>query len=557
MELLDCRRLTGPNVIWDHPGAVIDIACDDDETGDTIARLADTLDELLSKLGWQDESLAARKCVGGFSLALSAPMDVLYSATEILETAWKLCSEKKPAAEYLAELKASISKEQNTVLTNLLRAADQQQTEWLVDDETLSLGTGRQSCKWPVEALPDIASLPWQSLGRIPIGLITGTNGKTTSSRLVANMLAAAGRSCGLTSTDWMAVDGEIIDEGDYAGPGGARTVLRDQRVDVAVLETARGGLLRRGLAVRQADAALITNISEDHLGDFGSRNLDELLEIKWTVSRALSGEQPLILNADDPRLVARARNVDAKIIYFSPDQHNATLKKHLSEGGVAYSVIDNAFARGADGSWKTIAAVADAPITFGGAARHNIANALGAIAMAHSLGADDTAVATGLRSTRRGDNPGRCNLYQVEGVKILVDFAHNVDAMHALFHLAQALHANRRILCLGQAGDRPDASIAALAQSAWEIGLDLVVISELEKYYRGRDPNEVYEIMARALREAGADSHQIAHCPDEMASLQLAMKNAAPGDLVIMLALADSAEIRAWLKDKEEDDAR
>ncbi|NNF51190.1 MAG: Mur ligase [Gammaproteobacteria bacterium] len=557
MELLDCRRLTGPNVVWDKPGAVIDIACDDAEAGDAIAGLADILEPLLAALGWRNESLAARKCIGGFSLALSAPMDALYAATEILEAAWNLHGDCDDSLEdKLVGVRSAIAEESKAALTELLRQADRHQTAWLLDDDVVSLGLGRHAKSWPVRALPGTAALRWESFNSIPVGLITGTNGKTTTSRLVANMVAAGGRISGLTSTDWMAVGGAIIDEGDYAGPGGARTVLRDQRVDVAVLETARGGLLRRGLAVRRADAALITNISEDHLGDFGSRSLEELLEIKWTVTRALSGDKPLILNADDAMLVARAQNTDARIVFFSPDADNKILAQHLSAGGDACSVVDGALARGANGEWHAIMPAEEPPITFSGAARHNIANALGAIAMAHALGVPDEAIARGLRQTQRGDNPGRCNLYEVDGIKVLVDFAHNVDAMRALFQLARKLPAKRRLLCFGQAGDRPDASIAELAQSAWQIGLDLVVISELEKYYRGREPNEVYAIMAKALREAGADASQIAHSEDEMAALRLALQEARPGDLVIMLALAASTEIRAWLKDKEQHDA-
>ena len=557
MEVLDCRRLTGPNVIWDRTGAVIDIACEDAEAGKSIARLAESVEQLLTRLDWQQEALAARKCIGGYSLALSAPLDALYSATEILEAAWDMNRERADAqATQLARLKKIIVQEQNRPLTTLLQSAQAHGVDYLADDNTVSLGLGRSAKAWPVSDLPAPESLDWRGFGRVPVGLVTGTNGKTTTSRLVANMLAAAGKVCGLTSTDWIAVGGKVIDTGDFAGPGGARAVLRNPLVEAAVLETARGGLLRRGLAVRRADAAVITNISEDHLGDFGSRSLEELLDIKWTVSRALDDDCPLILNADDHLLVARAQNTNRPLIYFSPDPENAVLAGHFENGGGACTVIDGTLVRGANRCWNTLAKVAEVPISFAGAARHNIANALAAAAMAHALGAADDAICAGLLATRRADNPGRCNLYDVGGIRILVDFAHNVGAMHALFNLAQELPAKRRILCFGQAGDRPDSSIANLADSAWAIGLDLVVISELKKYYRGREPNEVYAIMYRALRAAGARQDQIAHCPDEMSALRLALTRAAPGDLLIMLALADSAEIRHWLADKEQQNA-
>ncbi len=558
MEVLDCRRLTGPNVIWDHPGAVLDIACDDDQAGELIAALADRLEGLLAAVGWAEEGLAARKCSGGISLAVSAPLDALYAATEILEAAWALHIGKATGGEdaLLVALRNSIAQERNPRLIDLLAAARAKSVSCLVDDDEVSLGLGRHSRSWAASAVPTPRDVDWAVLCDIPVGLITGTNGKTTSSRLVANMAAAAGKTCGLTSTDWMAVGSEIIDEGDYAGPGGARTVLRHQQVEIAILETARGGLLRRGLAVEHADAALITNISEDHLGDFGSRSLAELLDIKWVVARALDDERPLVINADDPLLVARAENAGKRLCFFSPDADAPALRSHFAEGGSVTTVIDGEFARGVNGEWTRLARVADVPITFGGAAQHNVANALGAIGLANALGLADDAIRRGLLETRRGDNPGRCNLYEVDGVKVLVDFAHNVEAMHALFHLAHKLPAKRRLLCFGQAGDRPDSAIESLAESAWAIGLDLVVISELEKYYRGREAGEVFDIMSRALRKAGATSAQIEHCPNEMASLRLAMKRAERGDLVIMLALADATEIRAWLKDKEQHEA-
>ncbi len=556
MELLDCRRLTGPNVIWDRAGAVLDIACDDDEAGELIARLATIIESLLESLGWQSESCAARKCSGGFSLAISAPADALYAATEVLEAAWDVLAGRRRQDPGLADtLRTAIHNEQNPRLLELLRTAREHRVTVLSDDDEVSLGLGRHARSWPVRAAPLPAELDWETFKAIPVGLITGTNGKTTSSRLVANMMAAAGKICGLTSTDWMAVGGEIIDKGDYAGPGGARRVLRDRRVEVAVLETARGGLLRRGLALEHADAALITNISEDHLGDFGSRSLNELLEIKWVVTRALNATGTLVLNAEDPLLVARAAKARTALCYFSPDPDNRVLRQHIAAGGAACTVIDGEFAFRSDGQWRCLLPISQAPITFDGAARHNVANALGAIGLARALGIDDESVRLGLRSTRRGDNPGRCNLYRVDGIKVLVDFAHNVDAMRALFHLARHLQARRRILCFGQAGDRPDNAIADLAASAWRIGLHRVIISELEKYYRGREPGEVFDIMARALRAAGADDSQIAHCPDEMSSLHHALEHARPGDLVIMLALADSGEIRTWLKDKEQHD--
>ncbi len=251
MKILDCRRLTGPNVIWDHPGAVIDVACDDDEAGPLIAGLAQCLAPLLDELNWDREGVAARKCSGGFSLAISAPADALYAATDVLEAAWAAQTGIAGSLQAaLPELKQTVASESNPRLRRLLAAAAAHDVVAFCDDQMLSAGLGSGCQSWPVSGLPDPEAIDWSARHGIPVGLITGTNGKTTCSRLVANMAGADGKRPGLSSTDWIAVDGQIIETGDYAGPGGARTVLRDTRVDLAVLETARGGLLRRGLAI-------------------------------------------------------------------------------------------------------------------------------------------------------------------------------------------------------------------------------------------------------------------------------------------------------------------
>ncbi len=198
-------------------------------------------------------------------------------------------------------LLASAEEEANLDLMALIADAKQHGKTLLWDDDEVSIGLGSGSETWAVRETPD--DLDWDKFHDVPIGLVTGTNGKTTSVRLATHIARAAGKNVGLSSTDWIAVNDRVIDRGDWSGPGGARAVLREQDVDIAILESARGGLLRRGLGVDRADAALITNIAEDHLGDFGSQNLAELLDIKWIVSRAVRKSGPLILNADDALL--------------------------------------------------------------------------------------------------------------------------------------------------------------------------------------------------------------------------------------------------------------
>ncbi|MEO0997244.1 MAG: Mur ligase family protein, partial [Pseudomonadota bacterium] len=252
MELLDARRLTGKNLIWDHTGAIADLALGDAEDPETVAATwlpiaRDTLDAV----GWSDEAATTRRLEGGLSLAISAPIDALYAATEVIEwTCARLAEacggEPAEAADAAVErLTGEIAAERNPRLLALQMAAAAQCVAFLSDDDEASVGLGTGSSTWPVNELPD--SVDWDAVRDIPVGIVTGTNGKTTTVRLIAQMIRAAGLNAGMSSTDWIGVNGDIIERGDWSGPGGARAILRRPEVDIAVLETARGGLLRRG----------------------------------------------------------------------------------------------------------------------------------------------------------------------------------------------------------------------------------------------------------------------------------------------------------------------
>jgi cyanophycin synthetase len=505
---------------------------------------------VIKAVGWSQPPLVHRKFAGGVSLFFPAAIDVLYSASAISEWAWALVdaemngAEEPDFAEKLLETGEAISEESNAALVALEDAAKLNKVAFLSDDELASLGHGRHSAVWPVRELPDTASLDWTSFGEVPVALVTGTNGKTSTVRLAAHILRGCRQNVGVSSTTWISINEEIVDRGDWSGPGGARVVLRHADVDVAILETARGGLLRRGLGVDHADVAIITNIAEDHLGDFASQSLDELLDIKWIVSRAVEKSGTLVLNADDKKLLARAADFPGRIDWFSVKGRGSLVEQHTANGGRAF-VLDGEELQMLDADRKeVICQVNDVPVTLGGAARHNIANALAAAALSCRIGASLDDVRAGLTSMQPEDNPGRCNLYDVNGFKVLVDFAHNPHAMQALFDMAHALPAKRRILCFGQAGDRTDTQIRELARSAWSIGLDRVIISELEAYARGRGRGEVYAILREELIDCGARASQIQHFDDESESFDVALKWARPGDLVILLALSGKVSI-------------
>lgn len=555
MQYLDARRLTGPNLLWNRAGSILDVGCEPGAAEALISLWDTEVRRMLAAVGWGGESTCHRTLTGGVSLAISAPIDALYAATEINEYAWSACDaafNRAQAPDFdakAAQIAAAIDAEVNPPLLALEGAAQAHDVSFLWDDDDVSVGLGTGSQTWPFRELPDPDSLDFAAFHDVPAGIVTGTNGKTTTVRLATHILRRAGNSVGTSSTDWIAVNDRIIDRGDWSGPGGARNVLRQTDVDVAVLETARGGLLRRGLGVDRADAALITNIAEDHLGDFGSRSLTELLDIKWIVSRAVERRGVLILNADDPLLVGKSREYGGRLVWFSLDADNRVVEDHVATGGLAYSQSGGDLVRREGADIVTICASRDIPITLGGAATHNVANSLAAAALTDSLGAGLDTIRDGLCSMSQDLNPGRCNVYSLGGFKVLIDFAHNPQAMKALFGMARALPAKRRLLAFGQAGDRPDELIRDLARSAFSIGLDAVLISELANYHRGRGEGEVFRIIRDELIRCGLSEQQIGHHIEETDTLEAALEWAEDGDLVIMLALGESAEITGRLQ--------
>lgn len=555
MQFLDARRLTGPSLIFDGPGAILEVECTPQEADRLLPAWERHVTQMLEALDWEAPQFASRKLLGGVSLAFSAPIDALYAASEVNEWAWAASAQELGVTdsapdfdETLAIIRKSIAAEANPQLMQLLRDARGHGVTALWDDDHVSLGLGRASETWPVREIP--TDIDWKKYRDVPLAVITGTNGKTTTVRMATNIARAAGKNVGLSSTDWIAVNDNIIDRGDWSGPGGARAVLREQNVDVAILESARGGLLRRGLGVDRADAALITNVAEDHLGDFGSQSLNELLDVKWIVSKAVRESGRLILNADDALLRQKATEFVGELAWFSLDANSAFVQQRVAAGEWVFALDDGQLQKIDGDGVQSFCRTSDIPLTLGGRARHNIANALAAAALTHSLGFSLAAVREGLVTMRQEENPGRCNVYEVNACKVLVDFAHNPAAMQALFDMAEALPAKRRVLCFGQAGDRPDGLIREMTQNAWAIGLDRIIVSELADYHRGREYGEVFAVMQDELLACGATQDQIVHVEVELDALNKALDWADEGDLVIMLALASGSEIQARLKE-------
>lgn len=554
MRLLDSRRLTGPNLLWQHPGAVIDVAFGELNPRLVIGAWESEARRLLDEVGWQQEQLCVRCFEGGASLAISAPLDALYSATEVNEAAWDaacdlVAGSKRQLLQRVArQLQEEIRDEERPRLQRLLAAAKAHAVPVVLDTDRVSFGLGKYSAGWDLGDLPDPDQVGWQGLGSIPLALVTGTNGKTTSVRMLAAIGKAAGFTTGVSSTDWLAMGDTILEKDDYAGPEGARKILRDRRCELAVLETARGGLLRRGLAVAHADAVLITNISSDHLGEFGVQTLDQLADVKWIATRALDDTGSLVLNAEDPYLVARAPSSIANLVWFAADPANAVLREHAKAGGTICTLDRGRIVLRHQGKLVPVVKLEQVPICFGGAARHNVMNALGVTALSYGLGLSVPAIRAGLKSMKSADNPGRANLYSFNGIRVLLDFAHNPAGLEALVELAAGLPASRRLLVIGQAGDRSDQDIRGLAQATAGLHFERVLIKRLDGYSRGRAPGETADMLRAEFLSQGYSKRQLGEHIKEMDALRAAIRWARAGDLIVFLAHEDRDAAMAHL---------
>ena len=377
-------------------------------------------------------------------------------------------------------------------------------------------------------AAADGSGPPWirDADRRLPVVSITGTNGKTTTTRLIAHILRESGKRVGATTSDGIVVNGAMVEPGDWTGPGGATAILHRDDLDVAVLETARGGILLRGVGYESNEASVITNVSSDHMDLQGIHTLPELVEVKAVIARMTKPSGWVVLNADDRYVAAIARTVRARVALFSMEgDRSARVRRHLRQGGRAYVVREGRIGEAEGGRWRPFARLRDIPVVLGGVARHNVANALAASGGARALGASVADVRRGLRSFRPTTeaSPGRLNVFADERRIVIVDFAHNEAGVRVLLEVADAIArtegASAKGLAaaggavgrvpgrapltaiVGLAGDRPDDTLRGVGRVVAGV-VDRFVLKEMLHYLRGRTRESVIGEITAGARE-------------------------------------------------------
>ncbi|MEP6902347.1 MAG: Mur ligase family protein [Actinomycetota bacterium] len=345
----------------------------------------------------------------------------------------------------------------------------------------------------------------------IPIVAITGTNGKTTVTRLTAYTLLQTGLNIGTTTTDGILLNGEIIERGDTTGPASARTILENPAVDIAVLETARGGIMRRGLGWDWADIAVITNITEDHIGQDGIESVADLVNIKSLIAERVRENGTLVLNADDAESAALAGyqavlKIKKKIVYFAMSEENPILKKHSAMGGSVYFVRNNWICERRGAEVLPIAETTKIPIAMKGTADFQIQNAMAVSAVSRALRLSPEQIAAGLYNFQNAvHNPGRSNFYRVGKGFALIDYGHNPKALEAICRMTSRWHDKTMTGIISFPGDRRDDVIEAAGRIA-VAGFDRIIVKG-DINLRGRESGEVAQMLCRLVLEAGNQS--------------------------------------------------
>lgn len=417
-----------------------------------------------------------------------------------------------------------------------------------------SEGIGRNVAEHVIDML-----FPPGTPSRIPIFSITGTNGKTTTTRLIAHILRNSGRSVGFTTTDGTYIGNEQIVQGDNTGPVSAQLVLKDPTVDVAVLETARGGIIRSGLGFDHADIGVVLNVAADHLGLKDVNTLDDLARVKSVVPRAVGKNGFAVLNAEDELVYKMKELVDGKVVCFSMDENHPNIVRRAKRGRVS-CVFENGYVTILKGEWKVrIEKVANIPLTYGGRAEFMIQNVLAATlaCFVHGVSIEDIRVGLTTFNAGTAQTPGRLNFVDVGNATVLMDYAHNPAGFSGLTQFINKLPNKYRTVVLNGTGDRRDEDLIEMGRIAGE-NFDRIVLRR-GHYLRGRDEQQTYQLLQQGIAASGNEP-QVRIIPESKEAIHHAVKNCRKGELVVTLAdrvpddIAAVQEIRDKLLEQESD---
>jgi cyanophycin synthetase len=371
---------------------------------------------------------------------------------------------------------------------------------------------------------------------RIPIIAITGTNGKTTTTRLISHIVKNNGYRVGYTTSDGIYVQNSMLTKGDTTGPVSAEFILKDPTVEFAVLETARGGILRAGLGFGRCDVAVITNIQEDHMGLSDIHTLEEMAKVKGVVARAVKPDGYAVLNADNPHCVSIASTVSCKVAYFSLDENNPVIVEHCRKGGIA-AIYENGFITIKKGDWKfRVEKASLIPLTFGGKVTFMIYNVLAATLASYVYGFTIEDIKMNLETfiPSAAQTPGRMNIFEFKEYKVLIDFAHNADGFKGIKEFLTTIDSKNKIGIITGTGDRRDDDIREMGRLSAQM-FDHIIIRQ-DKFLRGRQAEEIVNLLVEGIKEVNPNQ-SYEYIPKEVEALKHALSMVKPGTFITALS--------------------
>ncbi|WP_232223310.1 Mur ligase family protein [Francisella frigiditurris] len=555
------RRLVGPNLFFKETGTVLDVPLKDNK--DEMTKLFyKEAERILPALGWKDIKITHKFFRNGVRLAFIAPVDITMPACDVIDFVWLSARElvEKGTAKSIEEAKEKllplINEDKNLTYRKLYDLAKSKGFNVFREKNKAFIGSGKGSYEVDLSEV-DFDNIPWSDIYDIPAIIVTGTNGKTTTVRLTDFICRYAGKLTGYTSTDWVKVNNELIDEGDYSGPTGHQFVLTNKKVEVALLESARGGLLKRGLIETFVDAAAVTNVSADHLGEDGIETVAELAEAKSIVFRTMGENSHAIINLDDKYMKQRFDTLKCKKIVATQHPENHDMNYYLANADYASIVENGKFCWVEKGVKKELLNVVDAPITIKGFAKHNVENAMLAIALAFKLGVSLDTITSALKAyvNDASVNPGRANFFEVEGKTVVLDYGHNEAAIDALLTMVQACYkGGKKYLLIGTTGDRKNI-ISPINDVILKHGVDFVVLKETVKYLRGAEPGELPKAIKEDLAKKGFDTVNKSHLVHkELDGVKYILDKLGPNDIGVLFCQAELGEIVEYLESLPKD---
>ena len=536
--LVELRVLEGPNLYF--PRAAVKLTLDITHlaaaTDETAARLARRIGLRNARPGAAESGFRARfaaRAVGRLVRAVAAESGTTRLAVRVRPTA-------DPHVLVVAYpwTHRERAQEMGRAVAGVLDALPTADVEAAVEEAAARVRRSQPGAR-PTTLTPSV-----------PVVAVTGTNGKTTTSRMIAHLARTSGKLVGWSNTDGIYVDGELVEAGDYSGPSGAGRVLAHEGVQFAVTETARGGILLKGIGLTRNDVSVVTNVSADHLGLHGIDTLDQLAEVKSVVPRITRRDGWAVLNGDDPRVYAMRAIIKAQPWVFSRDPDSPAIREVLAAGGRATTVIDGWVAvLVPDGDPDPLVELVDVPMTLAGLSRFNVENTLAAASAGLAAGLPRAAVVDGLRTFLPDPehNPGRMNCFSLGEVSVVVDLAHNEAGLEALLEVMNGVRrpGARLLLGLGAVGDRQDEVIGKLG----EVGArdsDVLAIAHKAHYLRGRELEELDALMRAGAERVGVTD--VESFPTEVDGLAGLVKQAEPGDVVGLMCHAERQAVYDWL---------